>query len=343
MNRPGRRRAPVVWAVTAGTVIAATVAIGAFMVAVRTAPAVVVTAPAALLPASEVPSGSERTFMSTDSFRLSGSQLAMRSRGSVILVHGLGESAPLFAAWAGAIAKATTMNVIGVSLRGNGSSRDTVTRPGGADAYARDLGGVVRELKRRNPSGPVLLLASHGGLGIAAHFLASRTRLNAPPVDGVIALDHDAGNESHTANGRALLLYPRRIRAATALASVGVHWLDGTVVAEQSGDGRFPSMQWAFAEWNASTPHLASLLAVPDASDCPLLVVSIAAPPVAARWYGAQSTASWVRVSGPADPNAPDVATAISRWTAAYSADAFEPEPPKATQTLDVLEARPQR
>lgn len=326
--------------VIAGGMFAIAAAVGGVAFALDRAPAVLLSSQTALVPAAAVQDGSDRPFLSADSFPIMGTQLIARSRGSVVLVHGLGEAEPLFRQWAAALAAASGMNVIGVSLRGNGRSRDTVARRGGPDAYARDIGAVIRELKRRNPSGPVLLLASHGGLGIVSHFATARARLGAPPADGLIAFDAGLGDEARVANGRSLLIYPRRARLAAALASAGISWLAGTVVAEQAGNGIAPVTRWAFAEWETSIPSRERLLLAIEGGNLPVLVVSRAAPPSAAPWNADEGTRAWVQVAGPVDANRPDVAAAITRWMAPYAADAFEPPPPSATQTLDVLGRR---
>jgi hypothetical protein len=333
-TREGRAR--TLLRVVAGLTLVAGVVAALLVLGLRGATAQSIQSQSALVTTRERPSASERAFSSRDSLTLMGLQLYVRSRGTVVIVHGLGEADSLFTHWAGALGVATGMNVIGLSLRGNGRSRDTVSHAGGADAYASDVATVIRELKRRSPSGPVLLLATHGGLGITAHTVSAYARMESPRADGIIALDAALGDESRVANGRQLVVYPRRVRIIAALSSAGIHWLDGRAVAEQSSTTGVLHTRWSFAEWDASAPQLGNLLTALEANATPLLVISNA-PPVMSASTGDSLARTWVQVRGAVDPNSDEVASAITRWTSIFSANAFEPIPPKATQTLDVL------
>lgn len=330
---PGARRG--VGGAGAGGVIVA-IALLVVLAMRRGAADTVVPHPLGLVPSAPA-TPSPRLFVAADSTSLHGLQYAGNSRGTVILLHGLGEADTLFARWAAAIGQATAMNVVAVSLGGNGRSRGTRPADRGPDAYATDVGAVVRELKRRNPSGPVLLLASHGGLGIAAQFLASRARLALPRVQGVIAIDGTGDDRGRVTNGRPFLVFPWRLGVLTALSSLGVSWFDGVVVAEQSGAPDFPPSRWSHAEWRGSAPRLNPLLAATDNGEVPLLVLSGAPAPAATASNGTAANRTWVRVTGALDPNTEPVGVALDRWAAVFSADAHDPTPPKATQTLEVL------
>ena len=289
---------------------------------------------AGTLRSASPPSGNLRTFDTRDSVRLNGVQLVVQSRGTVILVHGLAEPDSLFNQWALALNAASSMNLIGVALRGNGTSRDSIGRGDAAEHFAIDIGGAIKELKRRQPSGPVILLASHGGLGIAAAYERLRSTMGLPAPDGIIAMEVDTAGTMRVANGRPLLLMTRRLRTLEALRAAGITLGDGLDVASQESSGRELTTRWSFRAWQAAQPTLAPLLDAQRTTGTPMLVVSARRESIA-RTEG--SDRMWVAVAPPVDPNTPAVVAAITKWSAMFAADAYEPVPPKATRTLEVL------
>ncbi len=289
---------------------------------------------AGTLRSASLPSGNLRTFDTRDSVRLNGVQLVVQSRGTVILVHGLAEPDSLFNQWALALNAASSMNVIGVALRGNGTSRDSIGRGDAAEHFAIDLGGAIKELKRRQPSGPVILLASHGGLGVTAAYERLRSTMGLPAPDGIIAMEVDTAGTMRVANGRPLLLMSRRLRTLEALRAAGVTVGEGLDVASQESSGRELTTRWSFRAWQAAQPRLESLLDAQRTTGTPMLVVSARREPITPT---AGSDRTWEVVPPPVDPNAPAVVAAITRWSTMFAADAYDPVPPKATRTLEVL------
>lgn len=315
-----------------GVIVALGACAGALAYLLQRGPAVRLPTRASAMRPAELQTGNPRDFLTRDSVGLDGIQHVVRSRGTVVLVHGLGEPDSLFGQWAAALDSATQMNVLGVALRGNGRSRDSVSRGDGADAYALDVAAVIEELRRRNPSGPVLLLASHGGLGIVAHYERVRGARTLPAPDGIVALEADTGAAARVANGRALVLYATRLSRLQWLASFGVPVFDGLEIAMQESGGGEITTRWSLRAWRAATPALAPLLEAQAVTHTPLLVVarrSTDAPRASDR--------TWVTVEGAVDVNNVAVRRAIARWSATWSADAFEPVPPRPTQTLDIL------
>ncbi len=289
---------------------------------------------AGTLRSASLPSGNLRTFDTRDSVRLNGVQLVVQSRGTVILVHGLAEPDSLFNQWALAINAASSMNVIGVALRGNGTSRDSIMRGDAAEHFAIDIGGAIKELKRRQPSGPVILMASHGGLGITAAYERLRSTMGLPAPDGIIAMEVDTAGAMRVANGRPVLLRTRRLRALEALHAAGITMGDGLDVASQESSGRELTTRWSFRAWHAAQPRLEPLLDAQRTAGTPMLVLSTRREPNAAAAGGDRT---WMVVLPPVDANAPAVVAAITQWSAMFAADAYEPVPPKATRTLEVL------
>lgn len=304
--------------------------LGAFLL--QRGPAVRMPTRASAIRPFSLQTGNPRGFITQDSVTLDGIQHVVRSRGTVVLLHGLAEPDSLFGQWAASIDSATQMNVLGVALRGNGRSRDSVTRGDGADLYALDVAAVITELRRRSPSGPVLLLASHGGLGIAAHYERVREARSLPRPDGIIAVEADTGVAARIANGRELVLYAQRLRQLQRLASFGVPLLDDLEVAMQESGGREMTTRWSLRAWRAAAPDLMPLLEAQAASRTPLLVITRRDTRVVSAaertWFGAEDAV---------DLNNPAVRFALSQWSATWSADAFEPIPPRPTQTLDIL------
>lgn len=292
---------------------------------------------AGTLRSASLPTGNLRTFDTRDSVRLNGVQLVVQSRGTVILVHGLGEPDSLFNQWALAINAASSMNVISVALRGNGTSRDSIGRGDAAEHFATDIGGAIKELKRRQPSGPVILMASHGGLGVTAAYERLRRTMGLPAPDGIIAMEVDTAGAMRVANGRPVLLMTRRLRTLEALQAAGITMGDGLDVASQENSGRELTTRWSFRAWQAAQPRLAPLVDAQRTTGTPMLVVSVRREPIAPT---AGSDRTWEVVQPPVDPNAPAVVAAITRWSTMFAADAYEPVPPKATRTLEVLPAK---
>ena len=92
------------------------------------------------------------------------------ARGTVLIVHGLGEHIGRYALVAGRL-NGWGWNVAGYDQRGHGRSGGAKGRLNAGDDLARDLAGVVDAVRARHPGPLVLLGHSLGGL-IAARFVA---------------------------------------------------------------------------------------------------------------------------------------------------------------------------
>lgn len=296
-------------------------------------PPTLVRTSAGLGPAPGSATGNDRPFLTKDSVTVIGRQLPARSRGTVVILQGLGEPDSLFVRWSTPLNLATDMNIIALALRGNGRSRDTVRTEGSPARYALDIDAVVRELRRRNPSGPVIAVATHGGLGLLATYLTSRRDADLLPFDGVIAMDGAVPDIAHAPDNRPVMLYARRTRTLDVLSEVGITWFDDMEVASQSADGNGAlATRWSYGSWRATRPTLTPLLLALESTATRALILSTRERPTK---LGAEL--SWVRVAAPIDVANGAITRAISGWSAEYAADAYEPIPPKATQTLDVL------
>ena len=92
-----------------------------------------------------------RLFDMPDSVAVYGTQYFLPSRGTIIMLHGLGAHDGIAMQAGDSLRHATGMNVLFLDLRGNGRSGGARGRIGHDTQYADDLAGVVRELKRANP------------------------------------------------------------------------------------------------------------------------------------------------------------------------------------------------
>lgn len=109
-------------------------------------------------------------------------------RGTVLLVHGLGEHAGRYAHVAAAL-NAAGWAVLAYDQRGHGDSAGAQGDIAEPDSLLRDLAAVVDEARRRHPGPLVLLGHSMGGL-VAARFVAEALQ-PAPqawqrPVDALV-------------------------------------------------------------------------------------------------------------------------------------------------------------
>lgn len=109
-------------------------------------------------------------------------------RGTVLLVHGLGEHAGRYAHVAAAL-NAAGWAVLAYDQRGHGDSAGAQGDIAEPDSLLRDLAAVVDEARRRQPGPLVLLGHSMGGL-VAARFVAEALQ-PAPhawqrPVDALV-------------------------------------------------------------------------------------------------------------------------------------------------------------
>lgn len=109
-------------------------------------------------------------------------------RGTVLIVHGLGEHVGRYSHVAEAL-RADGWNVAGYDQRGHGSSQGRRGAIGGADDLLQDLAMVIDQLRAGQPGPLVLLGHSMGGL-VAGRFvaegLAARPAPWYRPVQGLV-------------------------------------------------------------------------------------------------------------------------------------------------------------
>jgi hypothetical protein len=175
----------------------------------------------------------DREFRTRDSLILTGSQIVQRSRGSIVLVHGLGDHRAFMTRDVGLLIERLNYNLLGLSLRGTARSPQVAPSP---VAFDRDIAAMIGELKRREPSGPVILLGIGAGAALVARYLESLPEPGHPAPDGLILL-HPLTTDSalllsplawHT----SVRVWPRRLRLARAASGAGVPWLRALRVAE---------------------------------------------------------------------------------------------------------------
>ncbi|MDQ8163321.1 MAG: alpha/beta fold hydrolase [Gemmatimonadota bacterium] len=262
-----------------------------------------------------------RSFVMPDSVPLYATQYFAHSRGTIVVLHGLGAHDSLAAQTGDSLRRLSGLNVLFLDLRGNG-------RSGGArgwldhDAqYHDDLATVVRELKRANPSGPVLLLGVQQGAGPALGYAA---RANVPPVQGLALIDPlltlGAIEPATTDDGPPLQWHTRRRRTQQLLNRLGLHMADRLPVAYQlmrRPDGAV-TRRYSWRAIRALLPR--DPWATINALALPVLLIDrrspadarvartdrhqmLSLPPDASRW----SAATW---------------RAFERWTAPFAADA---------------------
>jgi alpha-beta hydrolase superfamily lysophospholipase len=111
-----------------------------------------------------------------------------QARGTVLLVHGLGEHAGRHAHVAAALT-AAGWRVVAFDQRGHGRSEGRRGVIAAADSLLADLAGVIDSL-RGEQAGPLLLLGHSMGGAVAARFVAEALQARpagwARPLDGLV-------------------------------------------------------------------------------------------------------------------------------------------------------------
>ena len=269
-----------------------------------------------------------RLFDLPDSVAVYGTQYFLASRGTIIILHGLGAHDAIAMQAGDSLRRVTGMNILFLDLRGNGRSGGARGRIGNDTQYADDLAGVVRELKRTNPSGPVLLVGVRQGAGTVLAFAARARDSKQPHVQGIALVDpiltRDSLQAAGTQDAGALQWHTRRLHTQQLLNVVGLHFADRLPVAYQRAqrpDGPTArSYSWrAFRTLLPSDPW-----AIANDVALPLLLISRQTPTPAPLRRTDQHEVESVPVD--ASLFTPITWRLFERWTAQFSADAAIPE-----------------
>lgn len=270
-----------------------------------------------------------RRFEMTDSVAVYGSQYLMPSRGTIIVLHGLGGHDTIALQAGDSLRRATQMNVLFLDLRGHGRSGGAPGHVARDKQYADDLTTVIRALKRATPSGPVLLVGVREGAGTVLAVAARALDAGQPKVQGIALVDPMLSVDSLIADAAAgaapLIWHTRRLRTQQSLNRVGVHIADRLPVAYQQSGSSDGGMVRAFS-WRAIRALFAGdAWDIANNARLPVLLIShtslsavalrrtdehevVVVPATSPRW----STATY---------------RAMERWTAQFSADAAPPRP----------------
>jgi len=281
-----------------------------------------------------------RDFLTDDSLHLSTAQILKPSRGTLLLLHGLGHAVPAAERWAPGLAEATGLNVIAFPLRSAGVD---LAEPGDVrhlDDAVRDVAAVTRELRKRNPSGPIVLLGIGVGGGLAVRYLERRDAVAGPAVEAVIldraALTRDA---LRVAPGLpfGLVWHERRAAVLDLLARAHVTAFDRLPVAYEPVESPIgPTAQaWTARALAAMVPRDAwrTLRSAPEA------VLFLSPWPPAPEWYRRTDRHEWA-ASDTAGPTAPRVQAAIVDFLIQFAEAAAERKPIPPTTPLPVLPRR---
>jgi len=269
-----------------------------------------------------------RLFDMPDSVAVYGTQYFLPSRGTIIVLHGLGAHDALAMQAGDSLRRVTGMNILFLDLRGNGRSEGARGRIGHDTQYADDLAGVVRVLKRANPSGPVLLVGVRQGAGTVLAFAAHARHAEQPRVQGIALVDPvltlDSLQAAGTQDGGAFQWHTRRLRAQRLLNRVGLHFADRLPVAYQRAQQPDGPIARNFS-WRAIRTLLpGSPWAIANDVPLPVLLVhrqtSAGAPLRRTDQHEVESV--------PVDASlwTSNTWRIFERWTAQFSADAVVPE-----------------
>lgn len=162
------------------------------------------------------------------------------ARGTIVIVHGLGEHAGRYSRLAASL-NASGWNVVGYDQRGHGASPGKRGRIGSEDDLLADLAAVIDAVRRDAPRRLVVLGHSLGGL-VAARFVAGGLDAPRPPwqrdVDALV-LSSPAFDIGMNAGKRALLAVLETLAPNAGIANgldVEAISRDPAVVAAYRGD-----------------------------------------------------------------------------------------------------------
>ncbi len=292
---------------------------------------------------SRIADGIDRRFVMRDTVELQARQHVAASRGTVILLHGLGEHDSAYVRWAASVSKAAEMNVIAYTLRGNGYGTEPAGDVPDPEAYLRDLAEVVRELLKRVPSGPVLLVGVRGGAGLAARYASDGLALPRPRVRGV-AIVHplatrDALRDERIGHEAPVQWHTRRLALLDGLNRLSLTSLNRLPVAHQlvPASNGLAVRHYSYRTLQAlGLEHLWPSL---RATAAPTLVLSATRP--AAEAYPLSDRAEWAALASGDDLASAAASAALAQWTAQFSADAAMPPAVLPYQPLPVLDTPP--
>lgn len=168
-----------------------------------------------------------------DGKNISGNQFKLRSKTTVILVHGvLSNSFPMNKS-AGLIRESMKAEVITVDLRGHGNSEGTSGDVDFIDQYADDLAEIVRQIKADKPKGKIILSGHSMGGGIVLRYAM---RNDFPKADGYLLFAPLLGQDTPTVPQTSsvtqsneepfLKIHIERIIGLKMLNSIGKHQFD---------------------------------------------------------------------------------------------------------------------
>jgi pimeloyl-ACP methyl ester carboxylesterase len=279
------------------------------------------------------------SFTTADSIELAGELYVASSRGTVLVLHGLGTHASMAASTAEAIFASSGFRVLAFDLRGNGGSSGPRGRVDRHQRYREDISAIVRWIKRRNPSGPILLAGVRQGGGIGIDYMGSpENSASRSQVQGVLLLDPiltlDSLILAGTDDSAQVEWHRSRLRAIAALDALGIHAFDRLAIGYQKlrlHDGLVVrALRYGAVRALLPPAPVARVRAYPG----PLLLV------IRSRLADLGSTDEReIVVSAGNVLEDPATWKAVERWTAQFSAAAELPPPISPTIPLPVRDA----
>ncbi len=268
-----------------------------------------------------------RFFDMPDSVAVYGTQYFLPSRGTIIMLHGLGAHDAIAMQAGDSLRRVTGMNILFLDLRGNGRSGGARGRIGHDAQYADDLAGVVRDLKRANPSGPVLLAGVRQGAGTVLAFAARLRDPKQPRVQGIALVDPiltlDSLQAAGTQDGGAFQWHARRLATQQLLNAAGLPFADRLPVAYQRAQRPDGPTARTYS-WRAIRTLLPNdPWAIANDVPLPVLLITRQSPATALLRRTDQHEVE----SLPANASlfTPITWRIFERWTAQFSADAAIP------------------
>jgi len=113
-------------------------------------------------------------FTVRDNKRIFAYKYPIQSDNTIILIHGVGNSAYMYNKTAGLLKEATQAEVYAIDLRGHGQSEGNSGDVNYVNQYVDDLADIIRIIRKEKPNGKIIIAGHSMGGGIALRYAMAK-------------------------------------------------------------------------------------------------------------------------------------------------------------------------